>query len=57
MRAPPQEPPIERSHIAMPSILIQTMSFGLVGGAPTGPSLEATTTSAPTVPRIPKSEG
>ena len=49
MRAPHQEPPVEQSRTAMPTILVQTMSFGTVGGAPIGPSLEATATSAPIV--------
>ena len=50
MRALPQEPPIERSRIVIPSILIHTMVCGLVGGAPDGSSLEATATFATTVP-------
>ena len=57
MHAPLQEPPIERSHIVAPSISIQTMSFGIVGGAPTRPSLEAMATSTPTVPQDTKIGG
>ena len=49
MRAPPQEPPIERSRTTTPSIPIQTMSFGTVVDA--GPTLEAMATSALAVPQ------
>ena len=57
MRAPPWEPPIQRSHTAMHSIPNQTTSFGTVGGATAGPSLEATATSAPVVPQEAKIGG
>ena len=50
MRASPHEPPEERFRTTMPSIPIQTPSFGIVGGAPTKPSLEATAISAPVAP-------
>ena len=49
MRAPPHEPPIERSRTATPSIPIQTMTLGIVGDS--GPALEAMATSAPAVPQ------
>ena len=49
MHAPPQEPPIERSCMATPSIPIQTMTVGTVGNA--RHTLEATATSAPTMPQ------
>ena len=49
MRAPPQQPPIERSCTATPSIPIQTMTLGTA--TDTGPALEATATSAPAVPQ------
>ena len=49
MRAPPHEPPIERSRTATPSIPIQTMTLGTMGDS--GPALEATATSAPAVPQ------
>ena len=42
MCAPPQEPPIERSHNAMPSIPIQNMSIGTMDGALARPSGTAT---------------
>ena len=46
MRAPPHEPPVERSRTAMPSIPIETMTVG-----ETGPTLQTTATSAPAVPQ------
>ena len=49
MRAPPHEPPIERSHTATPSIPIQIMTLGTVGDS--GPALEAMATSAPAMPQ------
>ena len=49
MRAPPQEPLVERSHTVTPSIPIQTMSFGTVGGF--RPLLQAMATSALVVPQ------
>ena len=49
MRAPPHEPPVERSHTAMPSIPIQTMTLGTVGE--TQPALQTTATSTLAVPQ------
>ena len=49
MRAPPQEPPIERSRTAMPHITIQTMSFWIVGD--NGSALKAMATSTGVVPQ------
>ena len=48
MRAPPHEPPIERSRTATPSIPIQTMTLGTRGE--TQPALQTTATSAPALP-------
>ena len=44
MRAPPQEPLVERSRTVKPSIPIQTMSFAAMGDV--GPTLEAIAISA-----------
>ena len=49
MRAPPHEPPVERSRTATPSRPIQTMTLGTVDDSV--PALEATATSAPAVPQ------
>ena len=48
MRAPPHEPPVERSRTATPSIPIQTMTLGT--GGETQPALQTTATSAPAIP-------
>ena len=49
MRAPPHEPPVERSRTATPSIPIQTMTLGT--GGETQPALQTTATSTPAVPQ------
>ena len=55
MRAPTHEPPIARSHTAMPRIPIQTMTLGTMGDS--GPALEATATFAPAVPQVTRIRG
>ena len=49
MRAPPHEPPVERSRTATPSLPIQTMTLGIVGD--TGSALQTMATSAAHVPQ------
>ena len=50
MRAPPHDPPIERSYTTKLGIPIHTMVFGIGSGAPVGPSMAAMATSTPIVP-------